>query len=332
MNPQRRIAIAVAGLVLVGAILAVTVFRSTAGAGVILASGTVEATEADLGFQMPGRIETIAVREGDEVGAGDSLAWLDRTELVARRAAAVAQVASARARLSEVERGFRREEIAQGRAALRAAEQRVADARRHLERTRRLYEGGAVSRQQLDDHQTTLELAEAGYEQAKEQLGILETGPRQEQIAVQRAALAQAQAAVAQMDAALENTVIRAPFGGVIAVRHREPGETAPAGAPILTLLNRDDRWIRIYVRGGEIGRLALGQRATITADAYPERTYDGEVVFIATEAEFTPRNVQTAAERVKLVYRVKVRVIGDPSYDLKPGLPADVRLHTDDR
>jgi HlyD family secretion protein len=100
-----------------------------------------------------------------------------------------------------------------------------------------------------------------------------------------------------------------------------------PTGAPVLTLANPDDRWVRIYVRGDEVGRVALGERAAITADAYPDRTYDGEVIFIASEAEFTPRNVQTTAERVKLVYRVKVRVIGDTALDLKPGLPADVRL-----
>ena len=118
----------------------------------------------------------------------------------------------------------------------------------------------------------------------------------------------------------------------IVTVRHREPGEIVGAGAPVLTVRNPDDRWIRIYVRGDEVGRLALGLPAVITADAYPERTYEGEVVFIASEAEFTPRTVQTTEERVKLVYRVKVRVTGDPAFDLKPGLPADVRLDTSRR
>jgi len=84
---------------------------------------------------------------------------------------------------------------------------------------------------------------------------------------------------------------------------------------------------VRIYVRGDEVGRLALGQTATITADAFPDRQYTGVVTFIADEAEFTPRSVQTTEERVKLVYRVKVRITGDEAFDLKPGLPADVRL-----
>jgi HlyD family secretion protein len=100
-----------------------------------------------------------------------------------------------------------------------------------------------------------------------------------------------------------------------------------PAGVPILTLIDPFDRWVRIYVPGDEVGRVVLGQGAEIRADAYPDRVYRGKVVYIADEAEFTPRNVQTRKERVKVVYRVKVAVAGDSSYDLKPGLPADVRL-----
>ncbi len=121
----------------------------------------------------------------------------------------------------------------------------------------------------------------------------------------------------------------RGPFDGVVTVRHREPGETAPPGAPVLTLMNPDDRWVRIYVQEDRIGRLALGQPATITSDSYPDRTYEGRVTFIASEAEFTPKNVQTPEERVKLVYAVKVQVVGDPAFELKPGMPADVRLDT---
>jgi len=141
------------------------------------------------------------------------------------------------------------------------------------------------------------------------------------------ATVAQAGAAVEQLDAALEHAEVRAPFSGTVTVRHREPGETVAAGMPVLTVLNPDDRWVRIYVREDEVGRLQIGGDAVISADAYPERRYPGEVVFIADEAEFTPRNVQTTEERVKLVYRVKVRITHDASFDLKPGLPADVSL-----
>jgi HlyD family secretion protein len=331
MTPARRLAFPLAAMVGLALALAIA-FRPDASGATIVASGTVEATEADLGFQVPGRVDSVLADEGATVDAGARLATLDRAELEARRRGAAAQVASARARLVELESGFRSEEVAQGRAAERAAAQRLALARVELERTRRLFDGGAVSRSVMDQAQAAYDVAEAEHERIRQQVELLERGARLEQIAAQRASLAQAEAAVAQLDAALNGAVIEAPFRGIVTVRHREPGETVPAGAPVVTLMNPEDRWVRIYVRGDEIGRLALGQPATISADAYPNRTYTGEVTFIGSEAEFTPRNVQTTEDRVKLVYRVKIRITGDPALDLKPGLPADVRITVGDQ
>jgi HlyD family secretion protein len=91
--------------------------------------------------------------------------------------------------------------------------------------------------------------------------------------------------------------------------------------------MNRDDRWVRIYIPETRIGTVRVGQSAAISSDSYPGKSYRGEIIYIASEAEFTPKTVQTTEERVKLVYAVKVRVADDPSYDLKPGMPADVRL-----
>lgn len=327
MSRIRRIAVVL--LVAVGtlALLWLTVLRGGDGERDLEASGTVEATEAILGFQTPGRIEAIAVQEGDTARAGQELAWLDRAELQARLDAVRAQARAARAQLAELTAGSRREEVDQARAALRAAEQRLLDARRDLDRTRRLYEGGAVSREAFERAETGLAVAEAQHEQATDQLRLLEQGPRAERIAAQRALAAQAEAAVSQAEASLRHAAIRAPMDGVVTVRHREPGETVPAGGPVLTLMNPDDRWVRIYIRADAVGRVSLGQRAVITADTYRHRAYGGEVSFIASEAEFTPRNVQTTEERVKLVYAVKVRITDDPTFDLKPGLAADVRL-----
>jgi HlyD family secretion protein len=155
----------------------------------------------------------------------------------------------------------------------------------------------------------------------------VEAGPRSEQIAAQRAVVAQATAGLARVDAALEQAVIRAPFAGRVTVRHREPGETVAGGAPVVSVANSDDRWVRIYIPGDEVGRVGLDQEARITADAFPDRSYTGVVIYIADEAEFTPRTVQTTKERVKLVYRVKVQITGDTAFDLKAGLPADVQL-----
>jgi hypothetical protein len=112
-----------------------------------------------------------------------------------------------------------------------------------------------------------------------------------------------------------------------VTVRHREPGEIVPAGSPVVTLIDPKDRWVRIYVKEDRVGSVRLGGRAAITSDTYPGKAYSGQVAFIASEAEFTPKNVQTKEERVKLVYAIKVRITGDPGFELKPGLPADVRL-----
>jgi HlyD family secretion protein len=325
MKPVRVI-VPVLAVLAVGMTL-LFVFRRDRSSDVVLASGTVEIIEADLGFQRPGRIDSIAVREGDTVAAGMLLAWLDQRELLAERNAAASQEAAAAARLAELEAGSRTEEIAQAREAVRAAEERERSAAREVERARRLFAGGAISARQRDDAGTALELAQADQAAALERLQLVEAGPRSEQITAQRAAVAQAAAVVARVDAALDQAVVRAPFAGRITIRHREPGETVAAGVPVLSLANPRERWVRIYVRGDEVGRLSLGQAATVTADAIPAREYAGVVTFIADEAEFTPRTVQTTEERVKLVYRVKVRIVGDEAFDLKPGLPADVRL-----
>lgn len=321
-----RVIVPVAAVIGVGLLLLV-LLRRDGRSDAITASGTVEIVEADLGFQRPGRIDSIAVREGDTVAAGQPLAWLDRRELVAERNAAESQRAAAAARLAELEAGSRTEEIAQAREALRAAEERERSAVREAERAGRLFAGGAISRRQHDDAQTARELAEADRAAARDRLQLVESGPRPEQIAAQRAVVTQAAAVAARVDAALEQTVVRAPFAGRITLRHREPGEAVAAGAPILSVADPRERWVRIYVRGDEVGRLSLGQAAVVTADAFPDREYGGVVTFIADEAEFTPRTVQTTEERVKLVYRLKVRIVGDEAFDLKPGLPADVRL-----
>lgn len=293
----------------------------------LAASGSVEATDADLGFQIPGRVLEVLVAEGTAVQGGAELARLDARELDAALQSAQAQLTAAEARLAELTRGARPQELAAAEAALRSANQRAEEAVREMQRARTLYEGGAISRQLFDSAETRVGISAAELDQAEQALGLLRAGPRAETIATQRAVVEQAHANVAKTEAALANAVIRAPFSGVVTVRHREPGEAVTPGAPVLTLLDPQDRWVRIYVRADQVGRVRLGTRAEIVSDTYPDRPYAGEIVFVGDEAEFTPRNVQTAEERTRLVYPVKVRIIGDPEFALKPGIPADVTL-----
>lgn len=295
--------------------------------GPLVASGTVEATDADLGFQVSGRVAVIGPREGDFVQRGQELAWLDRAEFDAARAVAAAQLVAAEARLSELRSGARPQELAQAEAGLRAASQRSEDARRDAARAQRLLDGGAVSQQASDKASTALEVAEAQEEQVHEALDLVRAGPRAETLRAQSATVEQARANVARTEATLANAAIVAPFPGVVTVRHREPGESVAPGMPVLTLLDRDDRWVRIYVREDQIGRVQIGMVAEISSDSYPDDLYEGVVFFIGSEAEFTPSNVQTPEERIKLMYPVKIRITGDPGYRLKPGIPADVTL-----
>jgi HlyD family secretion protein len=278
MNKKKRILVVagVAVLVLV-VLLAIRALRHP-GANGLIASGTVEATDALLAFQVPGLIDTVAVHEGDQVKRGQELARLDERETRAR--------------------------LAQARAQLKVTEARLRDSRRDLERSTTLLAGGAIGQEAFDKAQLAFNVASSDQ--------------------------AQARAAVQVIEAVLANMVIRASFDGVVAVRHHEPGETVPAGSPVLTVLNPDDRWVRIYIPERQIGAVHLGQKAMISTDTYPDRHYAGEVTFIASQAEFTPRNVQTSEERVKLVYAVKVRIVDDPRFELKPGVPADVRLETE--
>lgn len=327
IGKRRRIVIVVLVAAVGLVVMAVVLFPRGAPPDALSAAGTVEATEARLGFQVPGRIDTIFVREGDVVRAGQELARLDRDEMLAQREHARAQVTAARALVAELERGSRPEEVSQARVARDAARRRSIDAERDLERARRLFDGGAISRETYDKAELARDLAAAELEQAEEQRKLVEAGPRVERIQAQRAQLAQARASLKAVEATLATMTVVAPFDGVVTVRHHEPGETVGAGIAVLTLLNPDDRWVRIYVREDRIGAVQLGATASISTDTYPSKRYGGEVTFIASEAEFTPKSVQTSEERVKLVYAVKVRVTADGTYDLKPGMPADVRL-----
>lgn len=291
------------------------------------ASGVVEATEVHLGVPASGRLETVTVHEGDAVEAGKLLARLDQAELLAKRSQAQAQVSAARVLLAELERGSRPEEIRTAMAARDAARARLDEVRRNQRITSALYRDRVATRDELDRLTSEKKVAEEQLDQAQQQLALVRTGPRRERIEAQRSQVQLAQAAVEAANAAIANSTVIAPIDGVITTRHCEPGEIVPQGTAIVTMMNPADRWVRIYVAETRIAAVRLGARATITSDTYPDARYAGEVSYIASEAEFTPKNVQTEQERVKLVYAVKVRITGDPDRDLKPGIPADVEL-----
>jgi HlyD family secretion protein len=301
--------------------------RGDSDDGRLRASGTVEATEATLAFETGGRIDEIAVREGEPVSQGQVLARLDSAEIVARADQAAARLAAVVAQLEELRRGSRPEEIAQASAGVAEARERLADARRDREKSATLEAGGAISPEALEKARTQEGVASARVRHAEQQLALVRQGPRAERIAGGEAAVAEAEGAVAAAAAATARTALVAPHSGVVTTRHREPNEVVAPGQPVLTVMNPADRWVRIFVPENRIGAVSLGTPAEIRSDTFPDRAYRGAVVFISPEAEFTPKAVQTPEERVRLVYAVKIRIDGDAAMELKPGMPADVTL-----
>jgi HlyD family secretion protein len=324
--PRKRFA-APAIVVLAAALVLIMASADSDPPNTLFASGTVEGTEALVGFRHAGQIAEMHVREGDLVVAGQVLAVLDTAALQARRLQAMAQAQSASALLREMRGGSRPQELAQASSAVETARVKLADAHRDLERTRKLFEGGVVSRETHDKAVMAVDVLEQQYRQARAQSSLVTEGPRREQIEAQAAQLAQAEAMIAEIDALIADAVVRAPFAGVVTVRHRDPGEVVAPGAAAVSLLDRSERWVRIYIPENRLAAVHLGSRAVITTDSFRDRTYGGEVSVIASEAEFTPRSVQTAEERVKLVYSARVRINDDAGYDLKPGMPADVSV-----
>ncbi|OQY18665.1 MAG: hypothetical protein B6I34_10425 [Anaerolineaceae bacterium 4572_32.1] len=169
-------------------------------------------------------------------------------------------------------------------------------------------------------------LALAQVDGAQAALDELEAGPTEEEIAVAEAQVRAAEAGVGVIDVQIDQLTLTAPMDGVVTSRSSQAGETAAAGAPLLTIANLDEVTLVIYIPETRIGQVQVGQKVEVQVDSFPERVFTGEVANIAGEAEFTPRNVQTQEERVNLVFAVKVRIPNNDSA-LKPGMPADATI-----
>ena len=181
---------------------------------------------------------------------------------------------------------------------------------------------------QLHGTEMQYDLAEAQVAAAQAALDELEAGPTEEQIAMAEAHVRQAEAAVHLVDAQIAQLTLTTPMDGIVTIRSGQAGETAIAGAPLLTIANLDKVTLVIYVPENRVGQMRVGQEVEVRVDSFPERVFVGHVANIAGEAEFTPRNVQTQEERVNLVFAVKVR-LPNPDHALKPGMPADATIQS---
>ncbi|MCX7719271.1 MAG: efflux RND transporter periplasmic adaptor subunit [Candidatus Sumerlaeaceae bacterium] len=281
-----------------------TTAESRAGAIVLTSSGYVTPRQRiSLIPQVIAQVMWVGVEKGDRVSSGQVLVRLDDRDYQARCREARARLQAAEARLRELENGSRPEEIARAKAEVDQAEILLANAERLLERRRLLVEqGGAVSRETVDDARAARDNAAARLEVARQNLALVQAGPRQEQLDAARAELAAAKAAVEVAELNLEDTVIRAPRDGTILEKLIEPGELVTpqsfggsrgARTELLSLADLSDLQVEVDINEADFAKVFMGQPAKVTLDAYPDKSYEGRVREIAPEANRTKATVQ---------------------------------------
>jgi HlyD family secretion protein len=294
--------------------------------GAIVLYGNVDIREADLAFNVPGRVESMKVEEGDSVKKGQLLATLEPETYQADVDAAKAQVAAQRATLDQLLAGSRPEEIRVARANMQAIAADLEDARANLKRTETLAQTQVAAQQKLDQDRARVKSLEAQLRAAQEKLSLAIQGPRKEEIAQARAQFHARQAALALAMQRLDYTRLFAKADGVIKTRIVEPGAVVLAQAPVYTLALVHPVWVRTYVSETDLGRIRPGMKAQVFTDSAPGRAYDGWIGFISPVAEFTPKTVETPELRTSLVYRVRVYVKNSDN-SLRQGMPVTIRL-----
>ena len=324
-----------------------TVKKRLASEGETIQEGQVIALLDDMEF-----MQKVALHEAEVIAAQAALDELiagSRPEEIAQAQAAVQR---AKSRYDELREGSRPQEIAVAKAALQGAKADAQRLKNEFERQRELYRKEIISIQKYEIVQSAHKIGQARLLEAQEKLKLVQEGPRKEQIDQARAALsearerlalvkkgprsetiAQARARLTQAKEALnlaqtylEYTKLISPLSGVVLSEVIESGEYIVPGTPVITVGNLEKVWLRGYIQETDLGRVKIGQNVLVTTDTYPDRIYRGLISFIASQAEFTPKNVQTKKERVKLVYRIKVD-IPNPNLELKPGMPADAKI-----
>ena len=285
--------------------------------------------------------------------AETSLAW-QRENQAADLQQRKADLEAYEARLQELKNGARPQEIAEVKAAVESAQSEYERARRDWERAQTLYKNDDNSTAQYDQYRSRWESGDAAWKQAKERQALVLAGPRQEQIdaataqvqraraavrmvetnaleikrreqelPMRRAEIARAQANLALIDSQLADTIAVSPVDGVVLVKSADVGEVIAAGTTVVTVGDIDHPWLRAYINEPDQGRVKLGMKVDVTTDSHPGKIYQGRLSFISSEAEFTPKQIQTQEERVKLVYRIKIDV-ENPNRELKSNMPAD--------
>ncbi|HVR50374.1 MAG TPA: HlyD family efflux transporter periplasmic adaptor subunit [Pseudorhodoferax sp.] len=306
--------------------------------GLLSSNGRIEATEVDVATKLAGRVDDILVDEGAFVKAGQVLATMQvltlsaqLREAQAQRAQAVTAVASAQAQVA-----MRQSDKAALLAQVRQAEAERDAARRRLARSETLTREGAASAQTLDDDRARSLSAEAAIAAVQAQAASADAA-----IAAARAQVTSAQSQVQAMDATLQriqveidDSQLKAPRDGRVQFRVAQPGEVLAGGGRVLNLIDLSDVYMSFFLPTEAAGRVALGSEVRIVLDAAPQLVIPARVSYIASNAQFTPKTVETASERQKLMFRVRARIdralLQEHLQQVKTGLPGEAWLRLD--
>ncbi len=286
-------------------------------------AGVVEIQEVRLGSKVGGRVAEVCVREGDLVQPGRLLVRFEAPELEAQRDQWQARLKSMEAELEKAKNGPRPEEIRQARSDLEVAETNLRLARENFARIEKLVRRGGSDQAEYDSARAARDQGMGQVGAAKAKLDLLLAGTRPEDIADAEAHVAEMRGKLRELEANLQEAMVQAPERSVVEVLAVRKGDLVPPNQPIVRVLRADDLWIKVYVPETELGKVRLGQEVAVTIDAYSGRRFTGVVRQIASESEFTPRNVQSAEERRNQVFGVKVYV-ADPEGIFKSGMAAE--------
>lgn len=291
--------------------------------------GNVDLREVSLAFRNSDRISEMFVEEGDRVTKGQVLAKLETEDRLHQIAVTKANIGAQQAQVDKLHNGTRAEDLAQARAKLDEARAEkdflTADYRRKLD-AYNASGGKSVSRQVLEDARTKLKVAEARMNQAEEANNLAIAGPRSEDVAAGEAQLESLKSTLARQEYNLSQSELIAPSDGVVRSRLLEVGDMASPQKPVYRISLNSKKWVRVYVSEKDLGKIHEGSRAEVYIDSDPENGIEGQVGYISSTAEFTPKNVETSELRTALLYEVRVYVT-DPDNKLRMGMPATVKV-----
>jgi len=222
--------------------------------------------------------------------------------------------------------GSRPEEIKAAEANLNQAKSDMENKEAHYERMKPLFERGVIPKETLDNAEAGFKIAKASYQSATENYVLVKEGPRKEDIEDARAQADQARASLKLNETQISYTTLYCPISGVVLVKSGEIGEVVNPGTSIVTLADIENVWLKAYIPETDLSKVKWGQEVLVNTDLQPKKEYRGRISFISSQAEFTPKQIQTEKERVTLVYRIKVD-IPNPDHELKPGMPADGKI-----